>query len=79
MFVHKAFLLIILSYFASFGLVCSTERVSGALKRQTLIYYEPPFESDQERADQITTHYVKQRLDNFDHQNKETFQMVSTS
>lgn len=56
--------------------VVQSEKVSAALKRQSLIYYEPPYEINHERADQVTEHYITQRLDNFDHQNKETFQMV---
>lgn len=56
--------------------VVQSEKVSGALKRQSLIYYEPPYEIDHERADQVTEHYITQRLDNFDHQNKKTFRMV---
>lgn len=75
MLVRKAILLLIFSYFTLFGLVKS-ETVSGALKRQSLIYHEPPFENNQERADQITEHFIVQRLDNFDHQNKDTFKMV---
>lgn len=49
---------------------------SSALKRQSLIFHEPPFENHHERADQVTEHYITQRLDNFDHQNPRTFQMV---
>lgn len=49
---------------------------SSALKRQQLIFHEPPFENHHERSDQVTERYITQRLDNFDHQNSRTFQMV---
>lgn len=75
MFVTKIILLIILSLVTQLDFVHS-EKITGALKRQSLIYYEPPFESNQERADQITEHYITQKMDNFNHQDKRTFQMV---
>lgn len=53
--------------------------ISGALKRQTLIFHEPPYENILERADQVTEHHITQRLDNFDHQNNQTFDMVLTA
>lgn len=49
---------------------------SSALKRQSLIFHEPPYENIRERAELVTEHYITQRLDNFDHQNNRTFQMV---
>lgn len=67
-------LLLILSYLAAN--VLKVEAVSSALKRQTLIFHEPPHENNLERADQVTEHWITQRLDNFDHQNPHTFQMV---
>lgn len=68
------FLFITLPYFIANLL--QIEAISSALKRQSLIYYEPPFENNMERADQVTEHYITQRLDNFDRQNPRTFQMV---
>lgn len=56
--------------------VLQLEAVSSALKRQSLIFYEPPVENNLERADQVTEHYIEQRLDNFNHQDSRTFQMV---
>lgn len=53
-----------------------SEAGSSAVKRQSLIFHEPPFENNHERADQVTEHYITQRLDNFDHQNERTFEMV---
>lgn len=50
------------------------------MKKHSLIHYEPPFENNfQERIDTISEHYVPQRLDNFNHQNKQTFRMVNKS
>lgn len=71
---NRATFLLILSYLATNFL--QVEAVTSALKRQTLIFHEPPVENNLERADQVTEHYIEQRLDNFDHQNNRTFQMV---
>ncbi|XP_031618081.1 putative serine protease K12H4.7, partial [Contarinia nasturtii] len=51
------------------------EAFSVALKRQTLIYHEPPHENNLKMSDQVIEHYITQRLDNFDHQNNLTFEM----
>lgn len=56
----------------------AAEAFSAALKRQMLIFYEPPYENYLKSNDQVTEHYITQRLDNFDHQNERTFQMVFT-
>lgn len=53
------------------------EAYSVALKRQSLIFYEPPVENILERADQVSEHFITQRLDNFNHQDPRTFQMVN--
>lgn len=71
---NRSLFLLILSYLAANLL--KVEAVTSALKRQKLIFHEPPYENNLERADQVTEHYVTQRLDNFDHQNPHTFQMV---
>lgn len=49
---------------------------SIASKRFSLIHHEPPVESDSRGVDRVTEHNITQRLDNFDHQNPKTFQMV---
>lgn len=49
---------------------------SVALKRQSVIFHEPPFEIHFQRDNHVTEHFITQQLDNFDHQNKNTFQMV---
>lgn len=67
-------LFIVLPYFLANLL--QLEAVSSALRRQSLIYHEPPFENNMERADQVSEHFITQRLDNFDRQNSRTFQMV---
>lgn len=56
--------------------VLQLEAYSVALKRQSLIFYEPPVENILERADQVSEHFITQRLDNFNHQDPRTFQMV---
>lgn len=56
--------------------VVQSEDGSVALKRQSMIFNEPPFEIHYQRDNHVTEHFITQRLDNFDHQNKETFQMV---
>lgn len=71
---NKSTVLLILSYLAANLL--RVEAITSALKRQTLIFHEPPYENNLERADQVTEHYITQRLDNFDHQNQRTFKMV---
>lgn len=50
---------------------------SIALQRHLLMHHEPPFENHYRKANNVTEHFILQRVDNFDHQNKETFQMVS--
>lgn len=70
-------ILLILSYLTEN--LSKVEAVTSALKRQTLIFHEPPYENNLERADQVTEHYITQRLDNFNHQNNRTFQMVLLS
>lgn len=57
--------------------VVHTEEFSIALERQLLIHHEPPFENHGEKYSDVTEHFITQKLDNFDHQNKETFQMVT--
>lgn len=72
--INRSLLLLFLSYLAANLL--KVEAITSALTRQTLIFHEPPYENNLERADQVTEHYITQRLDNFDHQNPRTFQMV---
>lgn len=83
-------LLIRLPYMAlSFSLVQSDKfSVAMEIERQLLvdreppfelIFREPPLENDGEKDDGIEEHFITQRLNNFDHQNNETFQMVGES
>lgn len=75
----------ILPYLALFSVVRS-EEFSIALEQQLLLIdreppfdllnHEPPVEDDGKIYDGIEEHFITQRLDNFDHQNKKTFQMV---
>ncbi|XP_031639713.1 putative serine protease K12H4.7 isoform X2 [Contarinia nasturtii] len=51
------------------------EAFSTILKRQMLIFHEPPFENNFIRSDQVIEHYITQRLDHFNHQNNFTFEM----
>lgn len=53
--------------------------ISIALKRQSLIYYEPPFENNLKLRENITEHYITQPVDHFNHQDNRTFQMVNYS
>lgn len=75
MFGRSVVILFALS-FASVALAKSRS-FSSLAKKQSLIHYEPPFENNFERTEQITEHYITQLLDNFDHQNKQTFEMVN--
>lgn len=52
------------------------DAISTASKRLSLIYHEPPVEGNLRGADRVSEHFITQRLDNFDHQNPHTFQMV---
>lgn len=52
------------------------QAISIALKRQSLIYYEPPFENSFKLRENITEHYITQYVDHFNHQDNRTFQMV---
>lgn len=69
---HNTFVIITLLFLP----LIQAKTESIALKRQTLIYHEPPFENNLERADTVTEHYITQRLDNFNNQDHRTFQMV---
>lgn len=78
----------ILPYMALLFNVIQSEEFSIVLERELLIdreppfeliYREPPVENDGERDDGIEEHFITQRLDNFDHQNNGTFQMVQNS
>lgn len=57
-------------------LYCAESQASAALKRQSMIYYEPPFENIKS-ADSVTEHYITQPVDHFNHQDNRTFSMVS--
>lgn len=58
--------------------IVQSDDVSIALQRQLLIHHEPPFDNHFYGSNNnVTEHFITQRLDNFDHQNQETFQMVS--
>lgn len=54
------------------------EAVPSALTRQLQIFHEPPVESTFKQTNQVTEHWITQRLDNFNHQDPRTFQMVPT-
>lgn len=49
---------------------------SSVLKRHSLIHHELPTEFNVQETDPITQHHITQRLDNFNHQDIRTFQMV---
>lgn len=64
-------------FFMLLFLMESEASSSILLKRQSLIYHEPPFENIfLKKKDPITEHYITQRFDHFDRQNNQTFQMV---
>lgn len=72
MYRHAVFTLV-LSYLTSYLLQLE------ALSIVSLIHRKPLIEINQEAADHQSNdseHYITQRLDNFDHQNPRTFQMV---
>lgn len=73
MWLNLSFLLIALNLAAN---ILPLEAVPSALTRQLLIFHEPPVESVFKQTNQITEHWITQRLDNFNHQDSRTFQMV---
>lgn len=74
---HKVILLNVMPCLVLLFSVVQSEEFSIALKRQLLIHREPPFENNGEKYGDVTEHFITQKLDNFDHQNNKTFQMVS--
>lgn len=74
---RKVILLKFLPFLALLFSVVQSEGFSVALERQLLIHREPPLENDGEKYSDVTEHFITQKLDNFDHQNNVTFQMVS--
>lgn len=54
----------------------SIEAFLGFTWKKSWIYYEPVFPTDNQRLDDVTSHQIKQKLDNFDPTNEQTFQMV---
>lgn len=46
------------------------------LKRHSLIHHEPPTKFSVQETDPITQYHITQRLDNFNHQDHRTFEMV---
>lgn len=73
MWLNLAFLSIALNLAAN---ILPLEAVPSALTRQLLIFHEPPVESVFKQTDQVTEHYITQRLNNFNRQDSRTFQMV---
>lgn len=69
----------VLPYLAILFHFVQSDKDSVALQRQLLIHHEPPFENHHyyKTDNNVTEHFIIQRVDNFDHQNKKTFQMVS--
>lgn len=76
MWLNLAFLLIALNLAGNF---LPLEAVPSFLTRQNLIFHEPPVESVFKITNQVTEHWITQRLDNFNHQDPRTFQMVLNS
>lgn len=76
MWLNSAFLLIVLKLAAN---LLPIEAVPSALTRQLMIFHEPPVESVFKQTHKVTEHWITQRLDNFNHQDSRTFQMVSNS
>ena len=58
------------------GNILPVEAIPSALTRQLLIFHEPPVENVFKQSEQVTEHYITQRLDNFNPQDSRTFQMV---
>lgn len=78
MFPRKVVFLNVLPYLAILFHFVQSDEDSIALQRQLLLHREPPIENYHYKSyDNVTEHFITQRVDNFDHQNKETFQMVS--
>lgn len=53
-----------------------THAFLGFTKKRSWLYYEPPIDGNQERLNDVSEHYIIQKLDNFDAQNQHTFRMV---
>lgn len=73
MWLNLAFLLTALNLAAN---ILPLEAVPSALTRQLQIFHEPPVESTFKQSNKVTEHWITQRLDNFNHQDSRTFQMV---
>lgn len=53
-----------------------TEALVGFGKSKSLIFREPPLADDNVRSNDVTEHWITQKLDNFDPTDTRTFQMV---
>lgn len=73
MWLNFAFLFTALNLAAN---ILPLEAVPSALTRQLQIFHEPPVESVFKQTNQVTEHWITQRLDNFNRQDSRTFQMV---
>lgn len=76
MFSESKYLILLLCFAASSLQMDAMSRVSTVLKRQSLIFHEPPVENILEKTNPVTEHYITQRLDNFSPQDTRTFRMV---
>lgn len=53
-----------------------TEAFLGFTKSKSLLYREPPVDEFNVRSDDVTEHWITQKLDNFEPTDTRTFQMV---
>lgn len=58
------------------SLIVESQSLLGFTRKKSYIYYEPPTEENRQRIDDVTEHYITQKLDNFNPTDNRTFQMV---
>lgn len=70
-------IIILLASFCLATTRLQSDKYAFELKRHSLLHHEPPVKHKMQfQADQATEHFITQRLDNFNHQDTRTFQMV---
>lgn len=53
-----------------------TEALLGFSKSKSFLFREPPVDENNGRSEDVTEHWITQKLDNFDPTDTRTFQMV---
>lgn len=58
------------------ALIVESQCLLGFTRKKSYIFYEPPTEENHQRIEDVTEHYITQKLNNFDPTDNRTFQMV---